>query len=717
MSLDSAADATQRERWAARAQNVTITRDDWGIAHIRGRTDADAVFGMIYAQAEDDFPRIEANYLVALGRLAETSFDEAALWSDLRARLFVDPRDLQEKYLDAPGWLQALMVAWADGLNYFLSSRPAVRPRAIDHFEPWMALSFTEGANGGDLAKVPLADLAAFYGAPDAAEIGRMIESRVEDISGSNGIALAPAMTRDGYPLLLINPHTTFYLRSELQVTSDEGLNAYGAVTWGQFFVYQGFNAEAGWMHTTSSADCVDEFAEVIVERDEGLFYRYGDELRPVLAQRLELRVRTGEGGLATRPFTIFRTHHGPIVREADGKWIAVALMNRPVAALEQSFLRTKARDLAAFLEVSARAANSTNNTIFTDAKGAIAFLSPQFVPRRDDRFDYARPVDGAAPASDWQGDTPAAELPSVIDPPNGWVYNANDGPWWAAGAHSPRREAFPRYMDQVGANSRTAHALAILETWRGFTLESLRDAAYDTHLHAFATLLPDLLTAFDALSETDREARLVEPIDVLRKWDYRSSLASVATTVAVCWGDLLREQFAPELRPGRLPVLERIRRATADQKLKALADVLDWLEFDFGTWRVPWKDLNRFQRIDASSTPRFDDAAPSWPVPFAASQWGALAAYSSARHPGTRRMYGTSGNSFIAVVEFGPRIRALALSAGGASGDARSPHFADQAERFAAGALRPVCFYPNELTDHAERTYRPGGQKKPGSA
>ncbi|HEX3364082.1 penicillin acylase family protein [Phenylobacterium sp.] len=702
----------ERERLAARAEAVTVTRDDWGIAHIHGRTDADAVFGMIYAQAEDDFGRIETNYLTALGRTAEAGDGETAIWSDLRARLFVDPADLRLKYAAAPSWLRALMGAWADGLNHFLLSRPDVRTRVIRRFEPWMALSFTEGANGGDLAKISLADLAVFYGGLDAERmsVAAATGRSSEEPAGSNGIALGPSMTRDGHALLLINPHTAFYLRSELQMSSDEGLNAYGAVTWGQFFVYQGFNAHAGWMHATSSADCVDEFEETIVERAGRLFYRHGAELRPVRTTPVELRFRAQDGTLAARSFTVFRTHHGPIVRAEDGKWVAVALMDRPVAALEQAFLRTKAHDLATFTEVSRRAANSTNNTIFADDQGAIAFLNPQFVPRRDDRFDRTRPVDGADPATDWRGDTPIGELPTVIDPPNGWVYNANDGPWWAAGQYSPRRGDYPGYMDRVGANCRTAHALEILEAWQGFTLERLRDAAYDSHLHVFAKLLPDLLTAFDVLAVSDvRRANLAEPIAALRDWDCRSSLDSVGTTLAVSWGETMRERVAPELRPGRLSVVDRIARTSADQKLTALADAVGALLRDFGRCDVAWGELNRFQRIDARATPRFDDAEPSWPVPFAASQWGALTAYAAARHPGTTKIYGTSGNSFIAVVEFGPRVRALALSAGGASGDPGSPHFADQAERFASGDLRPVYFHPDELAGHVERTYQPG--------
>jgi acyl-homoserine-lactone acylase len=705
--------AEEAARLKAQADRVLIVRDDWGIAHVHGETDADAVFGMIYAQAEDDFTRVETNYLMALGRLAQAD-GEGAIWSDLRQRLFVNPVDLKAKYAASPGYLKALMGAWAAGLNYFIATHPDVRPKVILRFEPWMALSFTEGANGGDIAKISLAGLAAFYEAPEADRLcaAEAAAAQFEEPTGSNGIAIAPSATRNGHALLLINPHTAFYLRSELQMTSDEGLNAYGAVTWGQFFVYQGFNAHAGWMHTTSSADCVDEFAETIVRRRGRLFYRYGAELRPVRRSTITVRYRTPEGGLAEKRFTVHRTHHGPVVRRAEDKWIAAALMNRPVEALEQSFGRTKAQDLASFTKISALAANSTNNTLFADNHGNIAFFAPQFVPRRDNQFDYTQPADGADPATDWQGPTPLAELPSAVNPPGGWVYNANDGPWWAAGPQSPRQEDFPRYMDQIGANPRTAHALEVLRDRRDFTLQSLLEAAYDPHMPAFSWLLPDLVAAYDALpSRVDLKERLSKPIEVLRGWDCRWAAESVATTLAVSWGEAMQAKVATDLRDRSYAVLERIDRAPSDVKLAALIEIVDGLAGDFGDWALPWGELNRFQRLDAAIEPRFDDAAPSWPIPWTSTQWGSLAAIGAKRYPNTKRVYASTGNSFVAVVEFGPRIRALAISAGGASGDPRSPHFADQSDRFASGELRTLYFYSDELAGHIERSYRPGLQ------
>ena len=137
--------------------------------------------------------------------------------------------------------------------------------------------------------------------------------------------------------------------------------------------------------------------------------------------------------------------------------------MNRPVPALKQSWLRTRANDQGAFLAAAGLQANSSNNTVYADADGHIALLHPQFVPVRDDRFDYRGTVDGSVAATDWRGLTPLARLPQVRDPAAGWLYNSNDAPWRAAGADSPRRAAFPRYMDQAGENPRGDHATALL--------------------------------------------------------------------------------------------------------------------------------------------------------------------------------------------------------------------------------------------------------------
>jgi acyl-homoserine-lactone acylase len=676
-----------------------IKRDDWGIAHVSGKTDADAVFGMIYAQAEDDFNRIEVNYLTALGRRAEAE-GEGMIWQDLRQRLWVDPSDLMDQYAKSPPWLRQLMQAWAAGLNQYLADHPEVKPRVLTRFEPWMALSFSEGSIGGDIESVSLSQLQAFY---EKRPIALTAEERglVErEPLGSNGFVIAPSHSANGHALLLINPHTSFFFRSELQVTSGQGLNAYGAATWGQFFIYQGFNARAGWMHTSSGVDNIDEFAEAVSPAGQGFTYRYGDKDRAVAARPITLSYRRADGTMASRTFITYSTHHGPVVRAEGGKWIAVALMNRPVAALQQSYLRTKVGDIAGFRKVAALKANSSNNTLFADSKGEVALFMPQFMPVRADRFDYTRPVDGSDPATDWKGLHPLSTLPEVVNPGNGWAFNVNDAPWWAAGKDSPKQVDYPRYLDTGGAEPRTPHAIAVLRDQPKFTLDGLVSAAYDPWLPGFAQLIPTLVEAQAASPDPAR----AEAVALLGKWDCKWSLGSVETSLAVFWGDALWDMGAEAAEAEGLEVEDWIStRATPAQKLAALDAAMARLSADFGSWKVPWGEINRFQRNDGAIRQTFDDARPSTPVPFASANWGSLAAFGARRYPGTKRYYGTYGNSFVAAVEFGPRVRARAVTAGGESGDPASPHFNDQAQLYADGNLRPVYFYPEDLKGHVK--------------
>jgi len=624
-------------------------------------------------------------------------------------KLFVDPGELRALYAASPAWLRGVMDAWADGLNYYLATHPAVVPRVIARFEPWMALAFTEGSIGGDIERVDLGELAAFYGEHSTRPVPAEASELIKEPSGSNGFAIAPARTADHHTLLLINPHTSFYFRSELQVTSDEGLDAYGAVTWGQPFVYQGFNPRVGFMHTSTGADAVDEYAESVVARGGQLLYRHGKALRPLVTGQITVPYRTPSGP-ASRQFTVYRSHHGPIVRSADGKWIAVRLMQKPIEALSQSFLRTKARDLAGFRKVMELAANSSNNTIYADADGHIAYFHPQFVPRRDDSFDWSHPVDGSDPATEWSGVHGVADSPHVVDPPNGWVMNTNNWPYSAAGSSSPRRDAFPRYMDRVGENPRGLHATRVLDVGRPFTLAGLRDAAFDSYLPAFAALIPPLVRAFDDTPASDPvRTALADQIAALRGWDFRWSATSVPTALAVYWGQELWRRVEPDARRAGASIYDAMAARPAADRLAALAAASDRLTTDFGTWRTPWGEINRFQRTTGDIVQQFDDTAPSIPVPFTSAQWGSLASFGARTYPGTKRMYGTSGNSFVAVVEFGPRIRAMAITAGGESGHPGSPHFTDEAARYAAGDLRELYFYPDQLAGHTERTYHPG--------
>ena len=692
-------------RWRQQAANVTIVRDDWGIAHVYGKTDADAVFGMMYTQAEDDFNRVETNYINAMGRLAEAE-GESKIYQDLRMKLFIDPDTLKSQYAASPAWLKTLMNAFADGLNYYLSKHPEVKPRVIQRFEPWMALSFTEGSIGGDIERVNLNQLQAFYGKDLT---GRAIfqnpDNPAAEPGGSNGMAIAPANTATHNALLLINPHTSFFFRSELQMASDQGLNAYGAVTWGQFFIYQGFNERTGWMHTSSGVDAVDEYLESVQKKGDRFVYKYGNEERPVAAAQITVPYRSGNA-MAEKKFTVYRTHHGPIIREADGKWISIRLMQEPVKALEQSYTRTKTKDYQSFRKTMELKANSSNNTIFADADGDIAYFHGNFIPKRDTGFDWTKPVDGSNPATEWQGLHAVDETPHLFNPKSGWLYNTNNWPWSAAGASSPKKEDYPAYVEKGGESARGLHAIRVLENKKDFTLDSLIAAAYDSYLTWFEKPLPALLKAWDETPDSDRvKANLSPQIDLLRKWDRRWAVNSVPTTLAVFWGEDLRRRLGRGATPA---TDDAIAKASGEQLLHSLAEASDKLAMDFGSWKTPWGDINRFQRLTGDLVQPFSDAGASIPVGFTSAVWGSLASFGARAYPGTKKWYGTSGNSFVAVVEFGERVRAKAVTAGGESGNPASAHFNDQAKRYSTGDLREVYFYRDQLKGHTQREYHP---------
>jgi acyl-homoserine-lactone acylase len=697
--------------WQQRAANVEIIRDTWGIPHVYGKTDADTVFGVMYAQAEDDFHRVEQNYLLSMGRLAEAE-GEREIWRDLRMKMFIDPEEIKGLYDESPEWLKELMQAWADGLNYYLHTHPEVTPRVITRFEPWMPLTFSEGSIGGDIERVNLAQLEAFYGDSDAPMLTADADLALPpaEPTGSNGIAIAPANTVNGHALLLINPHTSFYFRAEAKMVSEEGLNAYGAMTWGQFFIYQGFNDRAGWMHTSSSVDNIDEYLETIVRKGDGLYYVVGGEERRLAARTVTVPYRT-DTGMADRTFTVYRTHRGPIVRQVDGQWVSVRLMEKPIDALVQSYGRTKAAGLDEYKKVMALHTNSSNNTIYADADGNIAYFHSNFVPRRDPSFDWSRPVDGSNPATEWGPLYTFDESPNAVNPPNGWIQNTNNWPYSAAGPHSPRREDFARYMDAGSENPRGIHAMRLLEGKRDFTLDGLIAAAYNNDLPAFDALVPALGRAWDRAPASDPfKDGLREQVALLRKWDRKWAVDSVETSLAIFWGEELWVMVAAAARDAGVTVYEYMeRRATPQQLLQALTDAVQKLEADFGTWRTPWGEINRFQRLTGDIVQPFDDGRPSLPVGFTSGRWGSLASYGARATERTKKWYGTSGNSFVAVVEFGDRVRAKAITAGGQSGNPASPHFTDQAERYTTGHLRDVFFYRDELEGHIARRYQPG--------
>jgi acyl-homoserine lactone acylase PvdQ len=695
------------------AQQVTIIRDNWGIPHIYGKTDADAVFGLLYAQCEDDFKRIEMNYIEKLGRLSEIK-GQSVLYNDLEIRLLIDTQEAKSDYKKAPVWLKKLLNSYADAINFYLYKHPEVKPALLTHFEPWFPLLWTDGSIGAiSTADLTTGELKAFYSGNNnkVAYIER--EKNVQ--TGSNGFAFSPSKTADGNAILYINPHTTFYFRPEVQITSEEGLNVYGAVTWGQFFVYQGFNDNCGWMHTSSNVDVADMYAEKIITKNNKLFYEFDKKLLPVIEKEITIHY-TENGKLIPKKFKTYFTNNGPIMAKRDGKWISLKSNNRSMTSLIQSWIRTKSTNFEEYKKAMDLKANTSNNTVYADNKGNIAYWHGNFIPIRDKNHNWAKVVDGSVSSTQWKGLHEVNETVHIYNPVNGWLQNCNSTPYSVAGENSPKKENYLPYMAPDGENFRGINAVRIFSKGDNYTLDKVIADGYDTKLSIFEILIPSLITAFEKnIKPSDPEyADLIESIGILKNWDYYAKENSIATTLAVEWAykldPIILKTYIDE---GELDQVENTKKfaknATAAQLIPQLQSVLKDLKSKWGTWKIAWGEINRFQRSTGDIDLKYDDSKPSLPIAFGPGSWGSLPSFKSSYQNDSKKRYGYNGNSFVCAVEFGSKIKAKSLLAGGNSGDPSSKHFADQAEMYQKGDFKEVLFYKEDVIKNAEKTYHPG--------
>lgn len=744
--------AGEIRRYESEARAVQIIRDKWGIPHIYGKTDAACVFGLMYTQCEEDFSRVEKNFLEMLGRQAE-AYGESYLSTDIMMRLIYDSAQAITDYKNCPAWMHKLLDAFADGINFYLYKHPSVKPLVLQHWEPWYALMFTDGSvSATSTGGVRPAAIWDFYTknkelsvseprkVTHVSAVERMVLSdrgipeptstesgparnqpappKEDPDHGSNGFAIAPSRSLSGNALLYINPHVPYYFRMEVQMVSGEGLNVYGAVTWGQFFVYQGFNAHCGWMHTSSYADVADLYAEQVSRADGGWAYEYEGQSRPVHVKPFTLWYKKDDQWLSHTIKGLY-THHGPVITSEKGSWLSLKEYNRSLDALLEAWLITKARNFDEYRQAMKLRANTTNNTVYADDKGNIAYWHGNFMPQRDSSYDWSQPVDGSISATEWKGLHELDEIVHVYNPATGWIQNCNSTPYSLSGSSSPRRQDYPYYMAPDGENFRALNAVRLLENTRSVTLDSLIAKGYDTYLTAFDRLLPALFEAYGAADPAAREtvsdpSSLQEAIDTLKRWDRRSAEHSIATTLAIEWGTRMT-QYAPKpVRPedGSHQVdnlMAEIGNATPEQRLHELTNVLTDLQRRFGSWKVEWGNVCRYQRLTGKIQETYDDRLPSLPVGLVPSAFGALPSVVSRYMDNTKMRYAYSGNSFIAAVEFGKKLHARSIVTGGESSNPASPHFSDQIDGYLHGQFKEVLFYKEDVMKNMEKSYRPG--------
>jgi acyl-homoserine lactone acylase PvdQ len=568
-------------------------------------------------------------------------------------------------------------------------------------------LLWTDGSIGAiSTGDVTEEEVGSFYGLDTPLAYHAKESVPDEALTGSNGFAVGKALSKSGNAMLYINPHVTFYFRSEIHVNSQAGLHVYGAVTWGQFFVYQGFNEYGGWMHTSNQVDVSDMYQEKVEMRGAIPYYLLDGQWLPMRIKKILLKVK---GELAPRTFTTYFTHRGAVMAKRDGKWISVQSYNRSLKSLEQSWLRTKTTGLASYQKVMDLRANTSNNTVFADNQGNIAYWHGNFVPKRDPQKDWSLVQDGTTTLNDWQGLHPVKDLVYVINPASAWIQNCNSTPFTVSGSSSPLRANYPVYMAPEGENFRDRNAQRLFSTVAKMDLNELIQLGYDRKLTAFEVLIPSLAKAYAAQPRAD----LKEIVDSLSAWNYEANINSVGQHLAIRWAHALMpsiskvKQFGGETDPVK-DFTHFASTASPELLVNTLDQVKSNVEKQYGTWKITWGEGNRFQRIANTQPAVFDDSKPSIAVPFTSSAWGQLPSYTSRSVQGSKKWYGINGNSFVAAVEFGKKVKAFSLLAGGQSGRVNSPHFFDQAAMYTQGKFKPIHFYMADVQKAAILKYNP---------
>jgi penicillin amidase len=674
------------------ARSVTIYRDTYGVPHVFGRTDASTVFGFAYAQAEDNFWRVEENFIHALGRASEV-YGERSLDEDRLNRALEISSLAREEYARLDRHMRSLCDAFAAGFNYYLERHPEVRPRLLTKIEPWYALAFIRYnyyQNG--FARDRIFQRTQLQTAA--------IDSDLKEHTGSNGWVIGPSRSATGHAMLFINPHLPFFGSGQVyegHVHSDEGWNFTGYTRFGFPFPYVGHNENGGWVSTDNAADLTDVYVETFDDPALPLAYKYGTGYRLATERVEEVRVKTATG-IETRKFTMRKTHHGPILGSRDGKMLALRMAKHGADGwLREWYDMTRATSLAAMKRAMTPLNMLFGNVMYADRQGNTWYLYNGAIPKRDPRFDWTKPVDGSDPATEWQGYHTIDELPQLTNPKTGWMQNCNTTPFLLTSEGNPDPKEFPKYMVQEGDNPRGAISREILAGKQKFTFEEWTRFAFDRRVMSAGKRLPELIAVLkkDLDSQTgSNDSRLREVHDELVRWNLQSTNDSIAMTLFSLWH----------------------ARISDDEKvdpLAALKEVISTLQRDFGTWKVAWGELSRLQRIDESRGEEFLDSRQSIAAPGVNGNDGAVFTLYAAPMRGQKRRYGVAGGSYVSVVEFAPKVRALSIHTFGASGDPRSKHYMDQAVLYARGEFKPAWLTLEDIRANLEASYHPGEERR----
>ncbi len=712
--------SNQIQQLKTQASRVNIIRDNWGVPHVYGKTDADAVFGMMYVQCESYFPSIEQNLISKLGRDAELN-GKKSIYKDLLTRIFVDSVKAKQYYNQCTPYMKQLCDAYAAGINYYILMHPETKPQLITEVQPWYIL--LNSISSMETLNISEGDVRAMYPIKITKDlVYQNTKPSEETQTGSNGWAIAGKNTASKAPILLINPHSEFYNRIEVQLVSEEGLNVYGAPFLGDMHIWQGFNDFCGWMHTVTMSDAKDLYAETVQTKDNQLLYEYDSKWLPVDSSIVTLLYKDSNQ-LKPVHFTVYRTKHGPVVAKKDNQWISASTKTDNVELLSVQWNITKSKTNKEFVSYLNKRVMTGTNTIYADKTGNIAYWHGNFVPIRDTSYDWKRIVPGNTSKTDWKGVHSLNDLPHFINPVSGFVQNCNSTPIYGAGKFDYVIANKPEYMRPDGHTPRAMNAVRLLNKAHATTIDTIINMANDTYLMSGERFIPALLKAYENCKVDSIKNVLEKPIAVLAKWNYRADTNSIATTLAVFWVEKLmystleklKKPLTTEEQYGVINGSNISLNGVSDEKLLALLGlVMNDLKKDWGNWEISWGKINRYQRNGNKVEP--SDAKPSWAVTATPGFMGSTNAFVSKKSKDTKIRYGVSGNTFVTAVSFGTKIEAKSILTGGSSSDINSTHFTDQANGYINHDYKPVYFYKADVLKHKESQYHPGEEIKPKS-
>lgn len=682
-------------------KEVTLYRDEFGIAHVHGATDKSTAFGFAYAQAEDNFTLIEGNYIRAIGRSSEIIGEQGILDDWLNRSLEIV--ELSKKELpQLSTQVQAVCEGYADGLNYYLETHPNTKTQLLQKFEPWHILAFIRYIYYQRVllqyySKIPKSTFKE--GFKSLNEIPNQLLSDLHFINtkipgeGSNSWAINGVKSLNGHPILLINPHLSFYGTGQVyegHVMSDSGWNFSGYTRFGFPFPYVGFNENIAWASTDNKADLVDAYIEAFKKTKDSLSYKYDNKWIKAEQWKDTIQIKTTKGN-EFKALNFIKTHHGPVVGFDAGKYLSVKMAKYEDAGwLEQWYLMTKANNLKAFKKASARLDVQFGNYLYADKKGNIWYVYNGAIPIRSEEYDWSKPVDGTIKETEWQGYHTLDEIPQVLNPSSGWIQNCNGTPFLATENNNPIESTYPNYMVPDKDNYRSEHSRRILSKTKLFNYDSFVEKSHSTYLLRAEKDLPILFDEWNKSPASIKTKEMTDAIQLLQDWDHNSTITSIATTLFI--------HFVEENKRSIKQGIKSPNYTTSLQK------ALNHLNNKYDTWRIPWGTINRLQRVEVDNDNKyhFNDSLPSLPLAGTPSWTGTIFTTWSKSKEATKLRYATGGNSYVCIVQFGDTVKTQSIHYYGTSADSSSPHYFDQAKKYTEGTFKPAYITLDQVKKHA---------------